>query len=682
MKRYFYSLASILLSFLCFQSKANHIRGLEISYQCTDTAQVYKVTIKVYRDCSEAQLCSGCSIPSPNGTVAGCNTNNALLTTSIRGLTTGFLGINYGSFVLNAVGTANGYDIVNTCDSIKTICTNCNTRTAGTFSPGFEVYTFEGNVNLSSIPTACCSVELGAYFCCRGSALTHVESSSLYTYAQINRCQSTCNSAPTFTNNPNVLVCAGVDYVYNLGASDPDGDSLSYSFSSIYNSFATLVTYNPPYSPSYPFPYFGAPGGGPPPAGLRIDPITGDILFRPMGIFVAPLVIEVTQWRKIGGVSTIIGVTRRDVEFQTRLCTSNRIPLIKIYKNNVLQLGQQYSIAEGQQLCLDITTEDQQDLTAVPSIIADTTDLKWNNPGITIPVMANATFTRNYILANRRMNGPKADSFRFCWTPPINAARNEPYLFTVTGSDRFCPLKATTTRGIKIKVDIAKTILIDSSNKQTFCNNRINTTNVYYKSSRILLVNSNVFMVQLSDSAGSFNSATTIGTKASMDSIGFIPISIPANLFGNSNYKIRIIASSDTTIKGFPFDIKFVAGFSTPVITNSRDSFCQGLVSILKVSPNTAGLSFKWLKNNIVIVNETKDSLIADSSFTYRVIVSNAGCSDTSNAKYLTVYPKPIAGFIAPNTFCVNNSNQTINLTNTSTINSGSMNCVKFQIIF
>jgi len=670
MKKHFYLLANILLSLLCFQSKANHIRGLEISYQCTDTVQVYKVTIKVYRDCAQIQLCSGCSIPSPNGTVAGCNTNNASLTTSIRGLTTGFLGINYGSFVLNAVGSASGYDIVNTCDSIKTICTNCNTRTAGTFSPGVEVYTFEGNVNLSSIPTACCRVELGAGFCCRGA----ITSTSVYSFAQIDRCQSTCNSAPIFTNNPNVLVCAGLDYVYNLGASDPEGDSLSYAFSSVYNSFAIPVTYNPPYSPSYPFPYFGAPNtNAAPPAGIRIDPITGDILFRPMGIFVAPLVIEVTQWRKIGGVSNKIGVTRRDVELQTQICTGNRIPLIKIYKNNILQNTQQFSISAGQQICLDIVSEDNFDLNAVPSILADTTDLKWNNPGLTIPVMANATFTRNYILANRRMNGPKADSFKFCWTPPINGARNEPYLFTVSGSDRFCPLKATATRGIKIKVDIAKTILIDSTTKQTFCNNRINTTNVFYRSSRILLINANVFIVQLSDSAGSFTNPTTIGTKASMDSIGFIPISIPANLFINRNYKLRIIASSDTTIKGFPFDIKFVAGFSTPVITNSRDSFCQGLVSTLKVAPNTTGLSFKWLKNNIVIANETKDSLLADSSFTYRVIVSNTGCSDTSNAKYLTVYPKPIAGFNSPNTFCFSSSNQTVNLTNTSTLNSGSM---------
>ena len=676
MKAKFLLYKSLLLLIFVFVSgftnhvNASHIRGLEISYQCTDTPQVYKVTIKVFRDCSGIELCPNCSIPSPNGSVSGCTTSSTTLTTSITGVTTGFLGINYGSFVLNAVGNSSGYDIINTCDTVKTICTNCNTRTAGTFSPGVEVYTFEGNINLSSIPTACCWVELGASFCCRGA----ITSTSVYSFAQVDRCQSTCNSAPIFTNNSNMIVCAGVDYVYNLGANDPDGDSLSYKFGSIYNSFGIPATYNPPFSAGYPFPHFGTPNANAAyPAGLRIDPVTGDVLFRPIGSFVSNLIIEVTQWKKIGGVPTNVGVTRRDVEFQTQLCTANRIPLIKVYKNNILQNTHQFSVSAGQQICLDIVAQDQQDLTTSPPIIADTTDLKWNNPGLTIPVMGNATFTSNYILANRGINGPKADSFKFCWTPPLNAARNEPYLFTVSGSDRFCPLKATATRGIKIKVDIAKTVMVENFTKQIFCNNRINTTNVYYRSSRIVLINANVFTVQLSDSAGSFTSATTIGTKASMDSIGFIPISIPANLFVNRNYKLRIIASSDTSIKGIPFDIKFVAGFSTPVITNIRDSFCQGLGSIFKVTPNTAALSYKWLKNNTVIANETKDSLLADSTFTYRAIVSNAGCTDTSNAKYLTVYPKPIAGFIAPNTFCIGNPNQTVNITNTSTLSSGSI---------
>ena len=679
MKKLFYILAIILLSLLCLNSKATHIRGLEISYQCTDTPQVYKVTIKVYRDCAGIEMCPNCSIPSPNGSVSGCTTNNATLTTSIRGLTTGYLGINYGSFVLNAVGTSSGYDIVNTCDSVKTICTNCNTRTAGTFSPGVEVYTFEGNVNLSSIPTACCRVELGAYFCCRGSVLTTITSTSVYSFAQIDRCQSTCNSAPVFTNNPNVLVCAGLDFVYNLGASDPDGDSLSYAFGQAYQGFGSPVTYVPPFSAGYPFPYFGAPNTQAGyPAGIIINPTTGDVLFRPIGLFVAQLIIEVTQWKKIGGVPTNVGVTRRDVEFQTQLCTGNRPPLLKAYKNGVLQIGDyntilQNTVIAGQEICLDIAAQDQEVLSNVPPILADTTDLKWNNPGMYIPVMANATFTRNYILANRRINGPKADSFKFCWTPPLNAARNEPYLFTVSGSDRACPLKATATRGIKIKVDIAKTILIDSTTKNIFCNNRITTTNLNYKTSRINLLSGNVFTVQLSDSSGSFTNATNIGSKTATDTVGFISISLPSGLFLNRNYKIRVNASSDTINKGTPLAINIVSGFNIPVITNNRDSFCRGLISTFKVTPNTAGLTFKWLKNNVIMANETKDSLLVDSAYTFKAIVSNTGCSDTSNAKYLTIFSKPTANFTSPTFTCFKNNSASFNLVNTSTINSGTI---------
>lgn len=673
MKKYFYLFTLILLSLLCLNSKATHIRGLEISYQCTDTPQVYKVTIKVYRDCSGIEMCPNCSIPSPNGSVSSCNTNNATLTTSIRGLTTGYLGVNYGSFVLNAVGSSSGYDIVNTCDSIKTVCTNCNTRTAGTFSPSVEVYTFEGNVNLSSIPTACCRIAFGASYCCRNPSNLFILSNNAYTYAELDRCQPACNSSPIFTVEPNVKVTTNVDYIFNLGAIDPDGDSLTFTFGESYQSFGIPVTYDSFYSATHPFPVFGFPLTGTFPPPYYINNLTGDIQFRPLGNFPSQLVIEVIQWRKVSGIWLNVGVTRRDVEFQPISYVGNKVPIIKIYKNSIFQTSQQFTVNAGQQICLDIVAEDRDFFNNVPPILTDTADLKWNNPGLFIPVMANATFTRNYILSQRGISGPKADSMRFCWTPPLNAARREPYMFTVTGSDRFCPLKGLVTRGIKIKVDTVITILIDSTTKNIFCNNRITSTNLNYKTSRINLLSSNVFTVQLSDSAGTFTNATTIGTKTATDTVGFIPISLPSGLFLNRNYKIRVNASSDTINKGAPIAINIVSGFNKPVITNNQDSFCEGLFSTFKVTPNTAGLTFKWLKNNIILANETKDSLMADSSFTYRAIVSNTGCSDTSNAKYLTVYPKPNANFTLPTFVCLKNTSTLFNLVNTSIINSGIM---------
>jgi PKD repeat protein len=665
MKKHLYILTLILFSLIAFQSKASHFTGCDISYQCTSTPGVYKVSLKLYRDCSGINFCSGCA--NTPGTTAGCTVGNQ---NKIIGASPNCIGTNFGTFTLNAVVGNNGYDIIQTCSSIRTICTNCNTRTAGTYTPGMEVYLFEGNVNLNGIPASCCNITLSYSDCCRNAALTTMVPDQFYTQATINRCQTPCNSAPTFTNDAVVLVCAGEDFIYNLGANDPDGDSLSYAFGESFQGAGSAVQYVAPYSANYPFNYFGAPNmNATSPAGLHIDPKTGDVQFRPMGIFVSYLVIEVTQWKSIGGIWTNVGMTRRDVQIQTRFCANNLPPIVKVNgSTNTLN----FLVFAGQQICLDIVAQDRESLTSSPPILADTTDLTWNNPGLYTPTMSNATFTRNYILSERGIYGPKADSFKFCWTPPINAVRTSPYLFTFSGADKSCPLRSVVTRGIAITVVKPKSINIDSTTKNTFCNNRITTTNINYNTSSINLVSGNVLTVQLSDSSGSFTNATNIGTKTTTDTFGFISVTFPSGLFTNSQYKIRINASSDTINLGTPYAVNFVTGFNAPIITSNKDSLCKGLVSTFKVTPNTTGLTFKWLKNNVIIANQTKDSLLVDSAYNYRAIVSNTGCSDTSNMKYLTVHPLPKAGFTINNpSQCIKGNN--FIFTDTSKIATGTL---------
>jgi PKD repeat protein len=670
MNKLFYNLTLILFSLIAFQSKASHFTGSDISYQCTSTPGVYKVSLKLYRDCSGIQICAGCNNSIPSGTTTGCSIGTT--GTQILGASAACLGTSFGTFTLNAVVGNNGYDIIQTCSSLKTICTNCNTRTAGTYTRGMEVFVFEGNINLNGIPPSCCNVTIGYGDCCRNSALTTIQAGNFFTQATINRCQTPCNSAPTFTNDAVVLVCAGEDFVYNLGAIDPDGDSLSYAFGQSLASQGSQVTYIAPYSAAYPFQYFGAPNANATyPAGLRIDPKTGDIMFRPIGIFVGQLVIEVTQWKSISGVWTNVGMTRRDVQFQTRFCANNLPPLVQVNGIGLTINTSNFLIFAGQQFCLDIVATDQENLTSTPTILADTTDLTWNNPGLYSSVMSTATFTRNYILSQRGINGPKADSFKFCWTPPISAIRSTPYLFTFSGADRSCPLRSITTKGIAITVVKPKSINIDSTTKNTFCNNKITAININYTASNVNLVTGNTLTIQLSDSLGSFTNATTIGTKTTTDTIGFISVTFPSGLFTNSQYKIRINASSDTINLGTPYAVNFVAGFNAPIITANKDSICKGLVSTFKVTPNTAGLTYKWLKNNVIIANQTKDSLLVDSAYNYRSILSNTGCSDTSNIKYLTVHPLPKAGFTINNASQCLNSNNFI-FTDTSKITTGS----------
>ncbi|MBJ7428120.1 MAG: PKD domain-containing protein [Bacteroidia bacterium] len=668
MKKLFYLFAFTSLLFLTKNTFASHIVGCDIIYACTSTPNVYKVTMRLYRDCSGIAICPGCSNPLPNGSTSGCTTSSAsFLSTSITGAAGACIGTNFGSFTLNAVNAASGYDIVQTCTSVKSICTNCNTRSAGSYSPGIEVFTYEGNVNLSAIPSACCKVALGASSCCRTGALTSMVSGNFYTEAILDRCQTTCNSAPVFTEDAIALICTGVDITYNLGAIDPDGDSLSYSFAPSLQAANTNVSYIAPYRATYPFPYLGAPDSSATfPAGLRIDPITGDLRFRPLGTFVAPFVIGITQWRKAGNIWINVGYTRRDIQLQSIVCASNRAPIIKIYKEGLIQTTKNFTSVSGVPFCLDFVCEDQPD----SGILADTSDLRWNNPGLYYSAMSNATFTRNYILSQRRFTGPKADSFKFCWTPPISAIRNNPYTFTVNGKDRFCPVPGNVTNAINIFVNPPTQISIDSvATKRIFCNDRISNTNVKYQANSLTLPNNNIFIVQLSDSLGLFANATTIGTKTSTDTIGLIAVTIPANLPINKNYKIRVNYSSDTSYKGIEMIINFTNGFVKPSIISNKDSICNGLTASLQASPANNNYTYKWLNNNQLIINNSSN-LITINEGNYRVIVSNTGCTDTSLVKNLTVLPKPAAGILLSN-FC--SSPIAVNIGNSSTITSGTM---------
>jgi len=243
---------------------------------------------------------------------------------------------------------------------------------------------------------------------------------------ELDRCLTPCNSSPIFTNDPVGIICAGQDFVFNNGALDStDGDSLSFELAPAMRSQTNQANYVGSYSYTKPLTFLGFPNANTSlPGGFHVDPVTGDLAFRPtQANQIAVIVIKVTEWRRVGGALVKVGETRRDMQFIIIPCPNNDVP----------KIDPPYTVlaCAGQQVCVDIVTSDVN--------TNDTVRISWNK-GI-----RGATFTNN--------NGSvKHASGKVCWTPTNNDISNIPYTFTVTAKDNACPVTGQSINSFSIFV--------------------------------------------------------------------------------------------------------------------------------------------------------------------------------------------------------------------------------------
>lgn len=466
MKHYFTLLIFVFI-FGSFQSKASHYMGSEMTYTRVNATTI-NVKLKLYRDCSGIGLC-GCP--------AGPLNTSCTINVTLYGRTSTCNNTNFGSTALSIVPGAGVVDVIQLCSQAgATNCSNCGTKTPGSYNPAAEIYSFQGNISLASVPASCNTLAVGFSECCRTSSITTLNvpsSQNFYTELVFDKRYS--NTSPSFINKPLASIYAGKDVYYNIGGFDPDGDSISYEMVSILSAPNVNANYTAPYSALVPFPYLGVPSqNNNYPFGISFNYATGDLRFRPMGLFNAPIAIMIKEWRK-DSTNTWVNISgvRREMLIMTRnSIINNSLPWIRTYDLNTQSTTTQpllnYTINAGQQLCF----------VAVASDSTDTTNLTWNAPPDLTTL--GADLIPMYTPSTRALNGPKKDSMLFCWIPPVSAARKAPYFMTFTASDANCPLPGTYSKGITIKVDSSNGIFtpLIPPNQMTVSNNTGNSISI------------------------------------------------------------------------------------------------------------------------------------------------------------------------------------------------------------
>jgi gliding motility-associated-like protein len=377
--------------------KATHLMGVDLTYTCTNNCTI-RVHQRVYRDCAGAVAVGnqnfswaggpGCSPPTQIGGWQPCNNSGDIACWQVTEVTPVCAGTvtqcqNPGS-VIRGVEEYYRWSDWNICN------TNCNN------------YTIEwwGQNRNGGITSGAANQGLGSFVTTLNTALT------------------TCNNSPQFNNPPVPYLCAGQPFTFNQGATDPDGDSLSYDLGPCYDDTQNQVIYNAGFSPTSPL---GSTWT------TTINPVTGDVSFIPNptgNIEVGVMCVYVSEWRN----GVLINQVVRDMQINVIACPSNNVPTVPTVQN--VQNGQAGGSSTtgiwagtclGNNLCFNLPVLDAN--------AGDSVTVWWsqNIPGATFFQAGNPSVQDTISGINPLVT--------FCWTPTAAGT----YSFLVQMRDNACP---------------------------------------------------------------------------------------------------------------------------------------------------------------------------------------------------------------------------------------------------
>lgn len=412
-------LCTFLLSLIAPAAKASHLLGGEIGYEHISTVgntQNYRVTLYLYSDCSSTSA----ALPL----LIGANPivslyNNSSLVQSIN---------------LTYQPSISDIEITPVCpdEANNTKCININNPI-----PGIKRYVYKGDFALNST-SANWEFSFEGYVTAGSSAgrtplITNADvlsgSSLMYLKAKLNNLVSS-NSNCTFTSPPTPFFCLNKFQTYNIGAVDPDGDSLHFALvdaqsSTVPNSPPPVnITYYNPYTATAPLPT--AAGN------FSFNANNGQMNFTPNLVKNCVVVNKVEEYRN----GILVGSSMREMTFIILNNCNNNLPLdtignpgnASIINDNGQGIVQACQGQNGH-ITFDVGATDPD---------GDNIEITWNG----LPTGATAT------VANNNSTSPV---FTFDWNISTGVAAGD-YSFFITFTDDGCPLASAKTVSKTVRI--------------------------------------------------------------------------------------------------------------------------------------------------------------------------------------------------------------------------------------
>ncbi len=377
MKKYL----SVLFLLISLCSFASHIAGGQITYKCLGN-NLFEVKLTYFWDCAGGFNPGTSQIIN----VDGCG--QALsLTVNQSSLTPG-----------------DGIMAAGLCPTASTLVT-CKKRIE-----------YLGTITL---PSACNSWSFSIGSCCRSSNIINQTpiSQNYYHQATLNNVSAPCNNSADISIEDLPNFCVNQPACFNLGATEIDGHTLTYSLVSSFDSNGIPNTYAAPYTGAVPI------------VGITINSTTGQVNFTPVtqGDFVINVLIIETD-----ALGNIVGTIMRDFQAIVTNCSNQTVSCGQGNITNVTSgtvpggSANTLQICENVPFCFDVTFTDP-DLT--DSIKITSPNMSTTLPGSSMVLTYTPGIT----------NKVKA---HICWTPPAGSSGlNTSFVLIV--KDNACPVPGT-----------------------------------------------------------------------------------------------------------------------------------------------------------------------------------------------------------------------------------------------